>query len=61
MKFNPHLEESAPELAKMLREFVSAFKYDPGHSDLDNEQPIHITVPLGTWRRASRLLTKVQS
>ncbi len=27
-----------------------AFHYDPGHSDLDGEQPIHITVTLRDWR-----------
>jgi hypothetical protein len=33
--------------AKKIRD---AFDYDPGHSDLDNEQPIHISVTLGDWR-----------
>lgn len=31
--------------------FRDAFTYDPGHSDLDNEQPINITVTLGDWRK----------
>src|SRR3990167_5770697 len=31
--------------------FRDAFKYDPGHSDLDNEQPITVFVTLGDWRR----------
>jgi hypothetical protein len=30
---------------------VEAFHYDPGHSDLDNEQPIHISTTLGAWRK----------
>lgn len=34
-----------------------AFNYDPGHSDLDNEQPINITIPLGTWRRLNLALS----
>ena len=32
------------------RKFRDAFHCDPGHSDLDREQPIHITVTLGDWR-----------
>lgn len=42
-----------------LREALEPFVYaylkaaDPGTSDLDNEQPFHITVPLGACRRAS--------
>jgi hypothetical protein len=38
-------------LAAASKVFRHAFTYDPGHSDLDNEQPIHITVTLGDWRR----------
>lgn len=33
------------------------FTYDPGHSDLDNEQPITVRMTLGDYRRASQLLT----
>jgi hypothetical protein len=39
------------ELAKAAKAIRDAFTYDPGHSDLDDEQPIHITVTLGDWRR----------
>ena len=38
-----------------------AFTDDPGHSDLDNEQPIHITIPLGTWRRLNLALSVLES
>lgn len=31
------------------------FAYDPGHSDLDDEQPIHVSITLGDYRRAVRL------
>ena len=37
-----------------------AFTYDPGHSDLDNEQPINITIPLGTWRRLNLALSVLE-
>jgi hypothetical protein len=33
-----------------------AFHYDPGHSDLDDEQPIHISVTLGDWRKLNMAL-----
>lgn len=36
------------EAAKVIRD---AFDYNPGHSDLDNDQPITITITLGDWRK----------
>ena len=39
------------DIAKAAQPFRDAFDYDPGHSDLDDEQPINITVTLGDWRR----------
>jgi hypothetical protein len=39
------------DLAKAAAVFRDAFTYDPGHSDLDNEQPITIRVTLGDWRK----------
>lgn len=44
-------------IVKAAAKFRDAFKYDPGHSDLDNEQPIHITVTLGDWRKLDMTLT----
>ena len=38
------------QLRNIAARFRNAFTYDPGHSDLDNEQPIHITVTLGDCR-----------
>jgi len=32
------------------------YPYNPGDSDLDNEQPIHVRMTLGDYRRATRLL-----
>jgi hypothetical protein len=43
-------------LKEVLRPFFDGFSYDPGHSDLDNEQPISVRVQLGDWRRARRVL-----
>lgn len=47
------------ELMALLGKFVDGFKPDPGTSDLDNEQPIHVRVTLGDWRRARALLADV--
>ena len=46
-------------IIQALRPFVEAYAKaaDPiGDSDLDNEQPRHVTVTLGECRRAARLL-----
>ena len=44
------------KLAEAAAKFRDAFDYDPGQWDLDNEQPITITVTLGDWRRLNMLL-----
>lgn len=44
------------EIATAAAKFRDAFTYDPGHSDLDDEQPIHVTVTLGDWRKLNFLL-----
>lgn len=45
------LKVRALELATFAAVFRDAFSYDPGHSDLDNEQPITIGLTLGDWRK----------
>lgn len=47
------------DLLKTARVVRDAFRPDPGHSDLDREQPIHITIPLGTWRDLNYLVTAI--
>ena len=47
------------DLIPVATRIRDAFKYDPGHSDLDNEQPIHITVTLGDWRELDYWLNKL--
>ncbi len=44
-------------LAAALKPFADAYRknYDPGVSDLDNEQPVSWHVPLGAYRRALSL------
>ena len=43
------------DVLPLLQAICAGFTYDPGHSDLDNEQPIHVRMTLGDYRRASRL------
>jgi len=50
------LERELMALVKAAESFRDGFTYDPGHSDLDNEQPIHVRVTLGAWRRLNGLL-----
>ena len=37
------------KIAELSAKFRDGFNYNPGHSDLDREQPIHIAVTLGQW------------
>jgi hypothetical protein len=43
------------DVLPVLRAVAAGFTYDPGCSDLDNEQPITVRMTLGDYRRASRL------
>lgn len=53
-----NLHAAAPDLADALAPLVHAFSDHPGISDLDDEQPIHIPVTLGQWRKAHMALLK---
>ncbi len=44
----------------LLDSLVSGYTYDPGSSDLDNEQPIHVLMTLGEYRQASNLLHELR-
>lgn len=43
-------------LESILMAVANGFTYDPGHSDLDDEQPIHVTMTLGDYRKACSIL-----
>lgn len=43
------------DVLPVLEAIVEGFVYDPGHSDLDDEQPIHVRMTLGDYRRARRI------
>lgn len=53
----PAIQPAIERLVAALRPFAEAFRKrdDPGVSDLDNEQPMSIHVPLGAWRAANAL------
>ena len=44
----------------LLESLVSGYTYDPGSSDLDNEQPIHVIMTLGEYRKASNLVYELR-
>lgn len=48
------------DVTPVVREVVNGFTYDPGHSDLDDEQPINVNMTLGAYRRAHRLLYELE-
>jgi hypothetical protein len=43
-------------LAKELKLVLAGFEEDPGTSDLDDEQPISVSITLGDYRRIRREL-----
>lgn len=43
------------DVVNLLGAVLRGYGYDPGSSDLDNEQPIHVCMPLGEYRRAMRM------
>jgi hypothetical protein len=48
-------------LRKYAGKVRDAFHYDPGHSDLDREQPITIHTTLGAWRDLNYALNATSS
>lgn len=55
----PH-RDPVSDLIKAATAIRDAFNYNPGHSDLYNEQPIHISVTLGEWRRLNLALITLE-
>lgn len=48
-------------LLELSEAITNGFSYDPGHSDLYNEQPIHVRMTLGDYRRASDLKYRLKN
>lgn len=57
---NRQLAFLAADVLPLIRAVVEGFTYYPGHSDLDDEQPITVSITLGDYRRARRLLPELQ-
>lgn len=57
---NARLIAAAPEQNEMLTKVLAGFIPDPGTSDLDDEQPINVSMTLGDYRRIQRLMWKVK-
>lgn len=51
---------SVKKVVPLIRAIVKGMIYDPGHSDLDDEQPIHVGMSLGDYRRARSLLWELE-
>lgn len=49
------------KLLSLARAIRHGFTPDPGHSDLDDEQPINVSITLGDYRTACILLTLVEA
>ena len=48
------------DVLPLVKAVVEGMTYDPGHSDLDDEQPIRVSMTLGEYRRAVRLLYELE-
>jgi hypothetical protein len=44
----------------VLKAVVGGFTYDPGHSDLDDEQSVSVRMTLGDYRLAVRLQRELE-
>lgn len=42
---------------RLIRAVVAGMEYDPGHSDLNDEQPVWVRLTLGDYRLACQLRT----
>lgn len=49
------LRDLAKAVLPLLTAVCDGMKYTPGHSDLDDEQPISVRMSLGDYRKASML------
>ena len=43
------------DVLPVLKAILAGYDYNPGSSDLDDEQPINVRMTLGVYRRADRL------
>ena len=62
MKVTPEqqLRFLARDAMAPLLAIVNGYTYDPGSSDLDNEQSINVRMTLGDYRHAARLMRELE-
>lgn len=48
------------DLPALLKAVTNGYTYDPGSSDLDDEQPIYVRMTLGDYRKARRLQYEIE-
>jgi len=49
------------DVLPVLQAVTAGYDYNPGSSDLDDEQPITVRMNLGDYRRASRLKYELEA
>ena len=48
------------DILPALLAITEGYDYTPGDSDLDDEQPIHVRMTLGDYRRARRVASQLE-
>jgi len=48
------------DISLLIQAVCLGYEYNPGSSDLDDEQPIHVSMTLGDYRKAKCLLKRVR-
>lgn len=51
----------ARDILPLVNAVIVGFGLDPGISDLDDEQPVWLSIPLGEYRRAVRLKPQLEA
>jgi len=52
------MDDNTKELILAAMTLRDRFAYNPGHSDLDDNQPIRVHAQLGDWRRLDRAVRR---
>ena len=58
----PKRKPEESELAQLVADVLNrGYIYDPGHSDLDNDQPIDVRMTLGEYRAIKALVAQART
>ncbi len=52
--------ERERQLVAVIHSLIDGFDYNPGHSDLDDEQTEHLRITLGDYRKALRVMHRAE-